>query len=336
VGAPTFIAVNQTGTSITLVQLACTVPASGQITLSDFNTTSEIQDDEQLKSLIADGTLLINDGTTTLNQAQSLQYATGVASQNDLSNAVPATRTIGTGIASGLQGGGDLSANRNLSAVFGTGLGTVCQGNDARLSDVRTPTAHATSHALGVGGSDPLTRGTPVSVGTSNQAGTASTFAGSDHVHAHGNQTVATLHAVATTSVNGFMSAADKTKLDGMPAGDAPIAESSTPTTTTSTSDVQMSGMSITLGNGTYLVWFSGDVDNSATQVSVNCSIWKDAAKIAASERTYVVPRFGGSASFCSMAKVVSVLSSVVRGYWSTSGGTATNNRRQLMALRVA
>jgi len=56
--------------------------------------------------------------------------------------------------------------------------------------------------------------GIPVQVGTSNFAGAADSFALSDHVHSHGNQTSPTLHAVATPSAHGFMSSADKTKLD--------------------------------------------------------------------------------------------------------------------------
>jgi len=56
--------------------------------------------------------------------------------------------------------------------------------------------------------------GTPVQVGTSNFIGAAASFALSDHVHSHGNQTSGTLHAAATTSVNGFMSSSDKQKLD--------------------------------------------------------------------------------------------------------------------------
>lgn len=55
---------------------------------------------------------------------------------------------------------------------------------------------------------------TPVQIGTTNFKGAAATFALSDHVHDHGAQTSGTLHAAATTSVNGFMSAADKLKLD--------------------------------------------------------------------------------------------------------------------------
>lgn len=56
----------------------------------------------------------------------------------------------------------------------------------------------------------------PVNVADANSQGTANTFAKSDHVHAHGSQTNPAHHAVATQSANGFMSSADKTKLDGI------------------------------------------------------------------------------------------------------------------------
>lgn len=59
---------------------------------------------------------------------------TGVAGKADSARTV----TAGTG----LTGGGDLTANRTLAADFGTGAGKVCEGDDARLSDARTPTAH--------------------------------------------------------------------------------------------------------------------------------------------------------------------------------------------------
>lgn len=53
-------------------------------------------------------------------------------------------------------------------------------------------------------------------VGAANAAGTDSTASRSDHVHAHANQAGGSLHAVATDSVAGFISAADKTKLDAI------------------------------------------------------------------------------------------------------------------------
>ena len=49
--------------------------------------------------------------------------------------------------------------------------------------------------------------------------GASSKIARSDHVHAHGSQGGGTEHSEVTTSVAGFMSATDKTKLDGIEAG---------------------------------------------------------------------------------------------------------------------
>jgi len=100
--APTFIAVNQTASPVVLVQLACTVPASGQITLSDSCKTSEIQNDAQLLALVVAGTLLLNDGTTTLTQAQSIQYLVQVASLGPLKD--QATASV-----AGWMGSGDKS-----------------------------------------------------------------------------------------------------------------------------------------------------------------------------------------------------------------------------------
>ena len=55
---------------------------------------------------------------------------------------------------------------------------------------------------------------TPETVGTANAEGTANAFSRSDHVHSHGDQAGGALHAVATQSVNGFLSATDKIILD--------------------------------------------------------------------------------------------------------------------------
>lgn len=61
----------------------------------------------------------------------------------------------------------------------------------------------------------------PVDVGTANAEGGATSLARSNHVHNHGSQPLGTgtNHAVATQAVAGFMSATDKTKLDGTPSG---------------------------------------------------------------------------------------------------------------------
>ena len=59
--------------------------------------------------------------------------------------------------------------------------------------------------------------GVPVDIGTANAQGSASSLALSDHVHDHGNQGGGTLHADAVPGTSGFMSGADKTKLDNLP-----------------------------------------------------------------------------------------------------------------------
>lgn len=47
------------------------------------------------------------------------------------------------------------TAGAVTAGAFGTSSGTFCQGNDVRLSNARTPSTHASSHATG--GSDELT-----------------------------------------------------------------------------------------------------------------------------------------------------------------------------------
>ena len=62
----------------------------------------------------------------------------------------------------------------------------------------------------------------PADVGTTDAVGTGTTAARSDHVHAHAAQTDGTLHAaVIAAGASGFMTGADKTKLDSMTSGAA-------------------------------------------------------------------------------------------------------------------
>ena len=66
-----------------------------------------------------------------------------------------ADKTIQIKPGTGLSGGGTLEADRTLTVSYGTAAGTACQGNDARLSNARTPTAHKATHKTG--GTDALT-----------------------------------------------------------------------------------------------------------------------------------------------------------------------------------
>lgn len=98
-----------------------------------------------------------------------------------------------------------MSGNLAMGTNNITGVGTV---------DGVTVSAHASRHLPN--GADPLTTGVPSTIDGTNATGTANAFARQDHIHAHGSQTDGTHHAAVTTSVNGFMSATDKTKLDSV------------------------------------------------------------------------------------------------------------------------
>ena len=90
--------------------------------------------------------------------------------------------------------------------------------NTAWEAVVAAPAAHASTHSPG--GTDPLATGVPVDItDNTNAEGVGTSFARNDHQHAHGNRGGGLLHDVATGALNGFMSAADKTKLDGIEAG---------------------------------------------------------------------------------------------------------------------
>lgn len=63
----------------------------------------------------------------------------------------------------------------------------------------------------------------PVTIGTANVEGAATSLARSNHVHAHGDQAGGSLHALATTGVAGFLSAADKVKIDSFSGGNVTL-----------------------------------------------------------------------------------------------------------------
>lgn len=105
----------------------------------------------QLKSSLGLGKADV--GLGNVDNTSDAGKPVSTAQQAALDVKVPTSRQVTAG--TGLTGGGDLSADRAFAADFGTGAGKVTQGNDARLSDARTPTAHAASHTGG--GSDQIT-----------------------------------------------------------------------------------------------------------------------------------------------------------------------------------
>ncbi len=132
----------------------------------------------------------------------------------------------------------------------------------------------------------------PASVGTTNNVGVGTTAARSDHVHAHGDQTVGTLHAAATTSTAGFLSAADKTKLDGL-SSLATLDEGVSLTTNTTSLNFTGAGVTAT---------------NSGGAVTVN------------------IPGGGGSGALAVQDEGVTLTSSATNMNFVGTGVTATNS----------
>lgn len=108
--SPIFIAVNQTISDIVLDDLRVTIPGSGQVNLTDNNELWRIQSDSQLLDSVNNDLVLINDGTTTLTKAESLQYLYPVASKSDLQDVQSeADKTVWANVAAAL--GGEAASN---------------------------------------------------------------------------------------------------------------------------------------------------------------------------------------------------------------------------------
>ncbi|MEN6368601.1 MAG: hypothetical protein ABFD77_02760 [Thermotogota bacterium] len=103
-----------------------------------------------------------------------------------------------------ITGGGDTIA----SAVAGGAAGLMTGADKTKLNGVATGATNT-----------PLGSANPADLGAA-APGTATNASREDHVHAHGDQAGGTLHAdVVAGGADGFMTGADKTKLDGIAAG---------------------------------------------------------------------------------------------------------------------
>lgn len=84
------------------------------------------------RALISNGSGKVAVSAVTSTE---LGYLDGVTSnvQTQLNAKVPTSRQVNSG--TGLTGGGNLTANRTLSVVYGTASGTAAQGNDSRINN---------------------------------------------------------------------------------------------------------------------------------------------------------------------------------------------------------
>ena len=69
------IAKNQTAGSLSITELSVPdgeIPASGQVTLTDFNTNTEINESEELRAYVDSGVIILNDGERDINKEEYL------------------------------------------------------------------------------------------------------------------------------------------------------------------------------------------------------------------------------------------------------------------------
>jgi hypothetical protein len=172
-----------------------------------------------------------------LIKGKQLEADTVTASKADTTNGTISTVNAGDAAVEG--SGTGLARRDHQHAVSTAAAGTVAVGDSAAegsASDLaRSDHTHAvtapgapedvTKSAAAAGSSDNVARAdhkhdvttaAPVDIGTANAEGDATSLARSNHVHDHGDHAIGdgNQHAVATGSFAGFMSAADKTKLD--------------------------------------------------------------------------------------------------------------------------
>ena len=175
--------------------------------------------DEKLKKKLSDGSVVTIEVPAA--SVSSVFGRTGdvVAEANDYSAAeiqnVPAGNIIATNVQTAIN---ELDSEKLSTAHQGAGgsvhalvngveAGFMSVSDKSKLDGIEAG-ANATA----------FSSGTPQAVGTAS-AGSSGQASRSDHVHAHGNQAGGLLHSTATTGVDGFMAAADKSKLDGIEAG---------------------------------------------------------------------------------------------------------------------
>jgi len=166
-------------------------------------------------------------------------------------------------------GGSTATITASTTAAEGTGAlaredhGHVLDVTSGSISTVNAGDAAANGSAIGVARRDhqhAVATAVVVAVGTANAEGASTSLARANHVHDHGSQTTPGHHAIAIASGNaGFMSGADKAKLDGLSGGSSTVQEEIT-TQAISGADTAMTDTlaSVPVGNSAVEVFLNG------------------------------------------------------------------------------
>jgi len=214
---------------------------------------SRLSDDRTASGIRTATTIVVVSAATAPSAGQVLTASSGTSASWSSPIALATTTPADVTKSAAVTGVGSTSARADHKHDVSTATpGSVAIGASAAegiaTSLARSDHQHSVSSA------------TPSSIGTTNTDGSATTFSRSDHIHNHGSQTTGTHHAVATGSVNGFMSSTDKSKLDLMSPDygrDYALSQSLGQSTTTATSFQTKVSLATGALTGTYLMtWY--------------------------------------------------------------------------------
>lgn len=176
--------------------------------------------------------------------------------KHDVTTAAASANPPGTANAEGVATSLARSDHTHALAAFGSGAATFCEGNDARLSDSRTPTSHAASH--NAGGGDALAIDAAAGTGSLRTIGTGAltACAGNDarlsdsrtplaHVH---NATTDITSGTVPTARLGSGTANSSTFLRGDQTWAAPTATVSNPRTIVSSTTLTAGDSNVIMG----------------------------------------------------------------------------------------
>lgn len=142
------IAQNQTGGALTLNELPIPnnqIPASSNVTLTDYATISEIQNDDELLALIVAGSVLLNVAGITLTQAESqaaaspvIQSPTVYADYYDAGTTSVGTTALTLGLDTARQANAAFVLAADEITVQATGAGTYLLRYDVTTNETST------------------------------------------------------------------------------------------------------------------------------------------------------------------------------------------------------
>lgn len=310
---------NGTASPIVLTNLGLTVPGSGSVVATGNPNSVLLPDllsDPQLHVFVDAGDITFTVDGTALTVNQSIAYV----EYTNIGDNYAATTAP--------------TVNDDADAGFSVGSVWIDVSSDTAYLCVDHTNNAAVWATLG----GDAAFGTPVSVGSANAPGTAQTHSRSDHVHAHGNRPGGSEHALVTTSVAGFMSAADKTKLDGLAntAGSTAFSSASLSTSLGVFQDAFPSQNLSVPEDGLYLIMFGCNVQGSSGNTVNEIAVRVTGVVVADSQR--LIQGNGGASlsSFCHTF-VNLTTSDTVTGVWrkSSGSGTSTVGNRRISIFRL-